>query len=123
MNTKIKESLKGILAKLKTVGLLLWSKGVAMVVLVVLMFQYMGLDGENPTPFAELIYVAVLVVSVCVIGPVIRLLVFEEVAVIAESGGVGDLMSGDRFKPMQIHYWFSTGISYLVAVLCVSSLL
>jgi hypothetical protein len=119
----IKKIGSDIWAKVKTVGLLLWSKGVAAIILVILMFKYIGLDSEKPTPFAELLYAGVLVASVIVIAPVVRLLVFAEASELAESGKLRSLLDGKDFTPMIIHYWVATIISYTVTLLCVSSLL
>lgn len=123
MKTKLKTALNNVWAKLKTVGLLLWSKGVAIMLLVILMYQYLALSSDEPTPFAELFYVVILVASVIVIAPVVRLLVFAEAAEVAESGELRELLKGQVFSPRLTHYWIATIISYAVTLLCVSSLL
>jgi len=110
----------GLLGKIKTALTLLWSKGAVITLLLLLVFKYTGL-GE--TPFAELIYAGILVLTVAVLSPVIRLLVFTEAAELAESGGVRKLLKKKDVCPELIHYWIATAISYIVTLLCVSSLL
>ena len=112
--------MKDILKKLKTIGLLLWNKGVAIALLAILIFKYTGLADA---PFAELLYAVILIGSVIVTAPVIRLLVFSEAAEMAESGKVSAYLSLTKVSPALMHYWFATLISYAVTLLCVSSLL
>jgi len=112
--------LMGIWNKTKGILQLLWSKGVAIVVLAILILKYTGL---SDAPFAELIYAGVLTSAVIVIAPIIRFLVFNEAAVIAESGKVNELLTQKTTTPQLLHYWFATFISYAVTLLCVSSLL
>lgn len=109
-----------ILKSAKTLALLLWSKGVAIALLGILIFKYTGLADA---PFAELLYAVILVGTVIVTAPLIRLLVFREAAEIAESGQVRRLISMGNITPALVHYWFATLISYAVTLLCVSSLL
>ncbi len=123
MKTKIKQSLSDMLVKLKTVGLLLWSKGAAILILVLLMVKYMRMGSEDPSPFLELFYAAILIASIAVVAPIVRLVVFVEAAEIAESGAVRDLITGTKFTPQLVHYWFATLISCIIVLLCVSSLL
>lgn len=99
---------------------LLWSKGVAIIVLALLILKYTGL---SDAPFAELLYAGVLVSAVIVVAPIIRFLVFNEAALLAESGKVKGLLQLKTLSPELIHYWFATFISYAVTLLCVSSLL
>tara|TARA_R110002153_G_scaffold94770_2_gene228326 strand:+ start:835 stop:1161 length:327 start_codon:yes stop_codon:yes gene_type:complete len=106
--------------KIKTLGHLLLSKGIAICSLAILIFKYSGLADQ---PFAELFYAVILVGTVIVCSPVIRLLVFAEAAELAESGKVRDLLRKDKVCPALHHYWFATSISYAVTLLCVSSLL
>jgi hypothetical protein len=105
----------------KTTALLLWNKGIAIVILALLMARYATL-GET-TPFAEILYAAILAVTVIVVAPVIRLLVFPEAAEYAESGKLKqDLGALDTTAAIR-HYQFATAISYIVTLLCVSGLL
>lgn len=110
----------GLLNNVKTALSLLWSKGAVITLLILLVFKYTGL---GDTPFAELIYAGILVLSVAVLSPIIRLLVFSEAAELAESGEVRKLVKKKTVCPELIHYWIATAISYLVTLLCVSSLL
>lgn len=105
---------------LKTVGQLLVSKGAAIALLAILIFKYTGLADA---PFAELLYAVILVGTVIVVAPVIRLLVFAEAAEMAESGEVRALLKLPRITSALVHYWIATVISYAVTLLCVSSLL
>lgn len=109
-----------MIQKLKTIALLLWNKGVAIALLGILIFKYTGL---SDAPFAELIYAIILVGSVIVIAPVIRLLVFNEAAEDAESGSIRLQLMLSTVSPRLMHYWFATTISYAVTLVCVSSLL
>lgn len=112
--------LQGIWSKSKSIVQLLWSKGVAIIVLAMLILKYTGL---SDAPFAELIYAGILTSAVIVIAPIIRFLVFNEAAELAESGKVKQLLQLKSMSPELIHYWFATFISYAVTLLCVSSLL
>jgi hypothetical protein len=109
------------LDSLRTLGLLLWNKGLAIVLLILLMVRYATLEGS--TPFAEILYAIILAATVIVGAPIVRLLVFPEAAEYAESGTLRkDLSSG--MHPFAVrHYWFATAVSYTVTLLCVSKLL
>lgn len=123
MNTLLKlisPLIQGTWNKSKSVVQLLWSKGVAIIVLAMLILKYTGL---SEAPFAELIYAGILTSAVIVIAPIIRFLVFNEAASLAESGKVKQLLRLKSLSPELIHYWFATFISYAVTLLCVSSLL
>jgi hypothetical protein len=115
--------MRDIFKKLKTTGLLLWNKGVAIIVLLLLLTRYITLDPDKPQPFAELLYAVILAASIIVVAPVVRLLVFPEAAEYAESGKVNTSDHYRLFSPALVHYWFATLISYGVTALCVSSLL
>lgn len=123
MNTLLKlisPLLTGFWNKTKSVVQLLWSKGVAIILLVMLILKYTGL---SDAPFAGLIYAGVLTSAVIVIAPIIRFLVFNEAAALAESGKVKELLKLKTATPELLHYWFATFVSYAVTLLCVSSLL
>ena len=102
---------------IKTAFKLLWSKGAAIALLALLLMKYTGL---SEAPFAELVYAMVLVLAVVVIAPVVRLLVFAEMA---ESGAIRKAVLLGSVTPVLMHYWFATLVSYAVSLLCVSSLL
>ena len=107
---------------LKSLAKLLWNKGVAFVALGLVITRYINL-GES-TPFAELLYTLVLVASIIVVAPVVRLLVFPTAAAYAEQGDLkADLDAPLDVTPALKHYWFCTGVSYAVVVLCFKSLL
>ena len=106
--------------KTKTTLKLLWNKGIAIALLLILIFKYTGLADA---PFAELIYACILVSMTTCVAPVIRLLVFPQAAEIAESGKLKALLTISKVEPALMHYWICTAISYTVTLLCVSSLL
>ena len=115
--------MKPYLTRLVSVLNLLKNKLVALIVLFTLATIYRNLPENQPIPFAELIYAVILVSSVTILGPVMRLLVFNEAAVYAESGQLDkDLAAGVRTLSYE-HYRLATVISYATALLCVSSLL
>lgn len=108
---------------LRTIALLLWNKGAAILILGLLMLRYATISGGEPTPFVELLYAIILGATVIVVAPILRLLVFPEAASYAESGRLEkDLEAGGNTAAIQ-HYRFATAISYAVTALCVSSLL
>ncbi len=109
-----------MIKNIKTAASLLWSKGVAISLLAIVIAKYTGL---SDTPFAELVYAAVLILTVVVLAPVVRLLVFAEAAELAESGAIRKAVLMGNITPALVHYWFATLISYAVSLLCVSSLL
>lgn len=92
-------------------------------VLLVLIVIYRCLPEDKPIPFAELIYAVILVASVITIAPIIRVLVFNEAANYAESGKLDEDLRIGQTTLNYRHYAMATIISYLTALLCVSSLL
>ena len=106
--------------KLKTTLLMLWNKGVAIALLLILVFQWTGL---SDAPFAELLYGLVLIGTTIVTAPIIRVLVFPTAAQIAESGELKRLIAVSKLSPALIHYWIATFLSYAVTLVCISSLI
>jgi len=106
--------------KTKTTLKLLWNKGIAIALLLILIFKYTGLADA---PFAELIYACILVSMTTCVAPVIRLLVFPTAAEIAESGKLKALLTISKVEPALLHYWICTVLSYAVTALAVTSLL
>lgn len=111
------------LSTLLAVWNLLKNKLVAILVLIALAALYRAIPADQPVPFAELLYAVILVSSVTILAPVMRLLVFPEVAAYAEGKGLSESLESFRFSPALVHYWIATIICYLTAILCVSSLL
>ena len=78
---------------------------------------------ESGMPFIELLYGAIIVGCIGVVGPFLRLLLFPEVAKYAESGQLGQDLSGaaeSRLRsatPALTHYWFATAVCYLVPMI------
>ena len=102
----------------------LLNKSAAIALLLGLMHWYHALpSGEAAaTPYAELIYVCILVVGSTVAAPLIRLLVFPEAAAYAETGKLRRELDSLMPSPALRHYWFATGISYLVTIACAATL-
>lgn len=99
---------------------MLYNKGAAAALFLILIFQWSGLADA---PFAELLYAVILVGTVIVTAPVIRLLVFPSAASIAEKGELPALLKYSKVEPALMHYWIATVISYAVTLICVSSLI
>ena len=106
--------------KLTTTLRLIWNKGIAVALLLILIFKYSGMADA---PFAELFYAVILIGTVIVTAPIIRFLVFPVAGTLAETGEVKRLIAVNSISPALIHYWICTVISYTVTLLCVSSLL
>lgn len=100
---------------------LLKNKAVALLVLFVLGRAYAHLPSE--APFAEILYAVVLISSVAIFAPILRLLVFPEVSHYAEGKDFKADLAAQQFTPAMIHYWIATLICFGVSLLCVSSLL
>lgn len=114
--------MKTILSTLKAYGRYFLNKIVAIVVLVALMLVFKNLPENNPLPFAELLYVAILITGAVVVAPFVRLLVFPEAAEYAEGNRLRDDLLLDNLSSAYLHYRFATVISYAVALFCFASL-
>lgn len=102
---------------------LIVNKAVAIIFCAVLSILYWILSLSNrPVAFAELLYTAILVSAVTVLAPLMRLLVFPEVARYAEGADLSADLADGTFHPRLIHYWFATGLCYLTALVCLASL-
>lgn len=94
------------------------NKFIGISVLVVLMWIYSGLPTETPLPFAEHLYLLILIFGASVVAPFIRLLIFPEAAEYAESGGLRtDLKMGTR-TPALLHYWWSSSVCFVLTIVC-----
>lgn len=101
---------------------LLKNKLMSIGVLIVLATIYKNLPDNQPLPFAEVLYAIILVSTIMVIAPIMRLLVFNEAAQYAESGKLDkDLAFGQKTLAYS-HYRFATAVCYLAAIVCVSAL-
>lgn len=105
---------------------LLKNKAFAIIALAISVFFYalipQGPDAET-VPFAEVLYAAILVQSILVAAPIARLLVFPEVAEYAESPKLrSDLSWSQNVTPALIHYWYATGLCYLICIVCVGTI-
>ena len=105
---------------LQSIAYYLRNKTVSLLVLAaaVVVYALMPVD----MPFTELAYTAVTVLGVITLAPVLRLLVFNEVAVYAETGGLlADLATG-KVTPALLHYWFATAICYAAPLACIAGI-
>lgn len=105
---------------LKAIAYYLKNKSVSLLVLAaaIVIYALMPVD----LPFTELAYTAVTVLGVITLAPVLRLLVFNEVAQYAESGGLlADLTAG-KVTPALLHYWFATAICYAAPLACIAGI-
>jgi hypothetical protein len=102
--------------------LLLKNKLLSIGVLLVLGTVYRSLPQDQPIPFAEVLYAIILVSTIMVIAPIMRMLVFNEAAVYAESGALDKDLASSRESLSYKHYRFATAVCYLSAIVCVSAL-
>ena len=102
---------------------LLKNKAASIVVLLISMYLYRNLPENQPLPFAELLYAVILVLSISVLSPTMRLLVFPEVSRYAESGAMEKELNMGVKTQWLAHYRIATIICYATSILCVSSLL
>ncbi len=102
----------------------LLNKAAAIVLLLGLMHWYHALPSgeEAATPFAELIYLSILVTGSTVAAPLVRLLVFPEAAAYAETGKLKRELRLAAPSPALRHYWFATAVSYLLVIACAATL-
>src|SRR5690606_3936626 len=117
---QIHHSMKTINETSITVLRFLLNKSAAIALLLGLMHWYHALpSGEDAaTPYAELIYLAILITGSTVVAPLLRLLVFPEAAAYAETGKLRRDLAFQAGTPALRHYWFATAISYLVTIAC-----
>lgn len=104
------------------IGRYLLNKAAAIVLLLVLLAVFHGLPTEAPTPFAELLYVSILIIGVTVVAPLVRLLVFPEAAEFAEGPYLREHLNQLQYTPALLHYWFATFISYAIPIACAATL-
>ena len=123
MIEKLKTAALVVWAKCPAFVHLIWNKGAAVFILAILAWKYIGLSGDDPTPFAEVLYALILAGTIITVSPIVRLLVFPNAGSAAETGKVKEWLKSSSFSPSLAHYWFATLISYSITALCVSSLL
>lgn len=73
-------------------------------------------------PFLEMFYTGLTIFATIVAAPFIRLLVFNEAAQYAESGGLTSDLQRSAFTPALLHYWFATAICYATALACLATI-
>jgi hypothetical protein len=96
------------------------NKLVSILVLAIVVILYAFLP--EGTPFIELIYTAITVLGIIILGPILRLLVFNEAAQYAETGRLTEDLSIGRFTPALVHYWFATFLCYAAPILCIAGI-
>lgn len=119
----IKKIGSDILSNIKTVGLLLWSKGASILALAIALYFYNALPKDSNLPFIELFAVGIFILGISVAFPLLRLLVFNEVSRDAESGEIDKLLAEGQFTPRLAQYWFATGMCILVCLAIFASIL
>lgn len=102
--------------------LLIKNKLLSIGVLFVLATIYKNLPADQSIPFAEVLYAIILVSTIMVVAPIMRMLVFNEAAVYAESGALDKDLAEDRQGAAYNHYRFATAVCYLCSIICVSAL-
>lgn len=105
---------------MKSILYYLKNKSVSLIVLAAAIVCYAAIP--SGTPFVELAYTAVTVLATVTLAPVIRLLVFNEAAVYAETGLLDRDIRHRTFTPALIHYWFATFISYAAPLCCIATI-
>lgn len=78
---------------------------------------YVYIKLPDGLPFVELIYTAVTVFGIITLGPIVRLVVFNEAALYAENGKLNTDLDKPAVCPALLHYWFATAISYAAALI------
>ena len=114
------------LSTLRATGSFIKNKAIAIILLAFSAYVYLGLptDSATPIPFVEVFYAGILLGTIIVVAPFIRLIVFPEAASYAESGELRkDLTIRSTVSPALLHYWFATAICYAATILCVTALL
>lgn len=117
---------------LTTIGHFLLNKLVAIVLFFVALSLYQAIPpavfdetGKRVSggmAFSELLYVGILILGVTVVAPLVRLLVFPEASDYAEKGFLRQDLDSHSHNPNLLHYWFATGISYILTIACAASL-
>lgn len=96
------------------------NKALSIVLLLVGFVVYRWLpDG---LPFLELFYTGLTIMAVAVAAPLMRLVVFNEAALYAESGGLVSDLNRLMVTPHLKHYWFATAVCYLTAIACLATI-
>lgn len=108
---------------LTSIGHFLKNKAVSILFLLGTMYIYKNLPENNALPFPEVLYAVILILAISVISPIMRLLVFPEVASYAESGQMEKDLDAGVTTPWITHYRIATIICYVTSLYCVSALL
>ena len=90
-------------------------KWVSLVVLALMMSHYKSLP---PQAFLELYYCAITVFGVALLGPLLRLILFAEMALYAENGRLLEDLDKSTVSVSLKNYWFVTAVSFLIPVFC-----
>jgi hypothetical protein len=105
---------------LQSIAYYLRNKTVSLLVLAAAVTLYNFLP--SGVPFTELMYKAITVLGVVTLAPVLRLMVFNEAAVYAETGQLSIDLAAGKITPNMIQYWFGTAICYLVPIACIAGI-
>ena len=105
---------------IRSIAAYLKNKIISLIVLAVAILLYSILP--SGTPFVEMAYTAGTVLGVITLAPVLRLLVFNEVAVYAETGGLDHDLQFSKVTPALLHYWFATAICYAAPIVCLATI-
>lgn len=126
MNTEIDTQLSGFVAATKSIVAYVKNKAISIVVLLAAFWAYNALPGSRPgedvLPFTEFAYTLLTMLTVVVVAPFLRLIVFNEAALYAEKGGLERDLGAGTYTPALVHYWFATFLCYAACIACMASL-
>ena len=104
---------------IKALAYYIKNKSISLGVLAAAILLYNMLPDRMP--FTELVYTTITILGVITLAPILRLLVFAEVAHYAETGGlIADLAAG-KVTPAMLHYWFATAICNAAPIVCLAT--
>lgn len=123
--------MKTIRATLRAAWLVIRNKAAALIVLIGLMYAYASIppvrydEAGNKTggmPFADLLFVAVLIAAVFGVTPIVRLLFFPEAARYAEGKALPEDLRLGQMTLNYKHYRMATIISFAVTLATFASI-
>jgi hypothetical protein len=126
MNTTPDTQSSGFLAASKSIIAYVKNKALSIVILLAAFWAYNALPGSRPgedaLPFTEFAYTLLTMLTVVVVAPFLRLMVFNEAALYAEKGGLESDLCAGKYTPALVHYWFATFVCYAACIACMASL-
>ena len=123
--------MKTILLNLKTFGELLLHKAVALVALTLLMWAYSSIppvtydqfgNKSGGMPFADLLFVSIIVLGMTTCAPFVRMLIWPETARYAESGDLVLDLDRPTLSNKYLHYRLATVISYALTIVAFAAI-